>query len=103
MHPPVIDLLDPGGEQRVQLHHVIEFAAGADLDEELIPHGAEHPLDFPSAGRLAGLGMHVGGSAASPWASGGWASIAGLSGGTSSLVPAPSDGAGCSGVNEHLM
>src|SRR5687767_5320226 len=40
MHPPVIDLLDPRGEQHVQLHQVVEFAAGADLDEELIPHGA---------------------------------------------------------------
>jgi hypothetical protein len=58
MHPPVVDRLDPRGEQGVQLRQVVEFAAGADLDEELIPHRAERPLDLPPAGGLAGTRVH---------------------------------------------
>jgi hypothetical protein len=58
VHPAVIDRLYPRGEQGVQLHQVVEFTARADLDEELIPHRAEHPFDFPSAGGLPRLGMH---------------------------------------------
>jgi hypothetical protein len=50
----VVDRLDPRGEQRVQLGHVVKFAAGADLDEELFPHGAEKLLDLPPPGRLSG-------------------------------------------------
>ena len=53
----VIDGLHPRGEQGVQLDHVVEFAAGADLDEELVPHRAEEPFDLPAAGRLAGPGV----------------------------------------------
>ena len=59
----VVDLLDPGGEQAVQLGQAGDRAAGAlgtvdDLDEELLAHGAEHPLDLASAGGLAGSGVH---------------------------------------------
>ena len=50
----VIDRLDPRGEQRVQVGHVVEFAARADLDEELVAHGAEESFDLPPTGRLAG-------------------------------------------------
>ena len=35
----MIDRLHPGGEQGVELAQVIQFAAGADLDEELLAHG----------------------------------------------------------------
>src|SRR5205814_3714268 len=53
----VIDRLDPGGEQRVQLGHVGQLAARADLDEELFPYRAEQLFDLPPAGRLPGPGM----------------------------------------------
>lgn len=54
MGAAVVDGLDPGGEQGVQLGHVVELAAGADLDEELIADGAEEPFDLPAALRLPG-------------------------------------------------
>jgi hypothetical protein len=57
MGPPVVDGLHPGGEQRVQRDQVVQFAAGADLDQELFPHRAEHAFDFSSAGWLTGTGM----------------------------------------------
>jgi hypothetical protein len=54
---PVVDGLDPGGEQGVQVGHVLQLAAGADLDEELLAHGPEEPFDLPPAGGLPGPGM----------------------------------------------
>ena len=61
VHPAVVDGLDPGGEQRVQLGQVGDRAAGAvagvgDLDQELLADGAEEPFDLPAALR-AGPGV----------------------------------------------
>ena len=53
----MVDGLHPGGEQRVQLDHVGELAAGADLDQELVADGAEEPFDLAPPGRLAGAGV----------------------------------------------
>ena len=53
----VVDGLGPGGEQAVQLGHVVEFAAGADLDQELVADGAEEPFDLAPPGRLSRLGV----------------------------------------------
>ena len=58
VHPAVVDGLCPGGEQGVELDQVVEFAAGADLDQELLAHGAEESLDLASSGRLAWPGVH---------------------------------------------
>lgn len=68
MHLVVIDRLDPGGEQRVQLEQPsgggqllggeVFGAAVGDLDEELITDGAEESFDFaPSLGSVWG-GVH---------------------------------------------
>jgi len=54
MFATVVDGLDPGGEQVVQLHQVVELAAGADLDQKLLPNGAEYPLDLAATFRLSG-------------------------------------------------
>ena len=55
VHPAVVDLFDPGGEQGVQLGHVVHASRpGADLDQELVPHGAEELFDLAPTGRLAG-------------------------------------------------
>jgi hypothetical protein len=53
----VVDGLHPGGEQRVQLHQVVQFPAGADLDQELLAHGAEESFDLAPAGGLAWFGV----------------------------------------------
>ena len=50
----VIDGLDPGGEQLVEPGHVVDVGVG-DLDEELVAHGAEDPLDL-ARGPRAGPG-----------------------------------------------
>jgi hypothetical protein len=57
VRPSVIDGLHPRGEQRVQLDQVVQFAAGADFDEELLTHGAEEPFDLAAAGGLPGFGV----------------------------------------------
>src|SRR6476660_9961078 len=57
MFATVVDGLDPGGEQGVQLHQVVELAAGADLDQKLLPNGAEYPLDLAATFRLSGSGV----------------------------------------------
>ena len=54
VHPVVVDRLDPGGEQPVQLGQVGDLpsglaVAGGDLDDELAVHGAEEPLDLAPA------------------------------------------------------
>jgi hypothetical protein len=59
MHSPVVGDLDPGVEQPVQLRQVRGRGAGrpavaADLDQELVPDGAEEPLYLPPALRLTG-------------------------------------------------
>jgi hypothetical protein len=54
VHAAVIDRLHPGGEQGVELAQVIQFAAGADLDEELLAHGPEEAFDLASACGLSG-------------------------------------------------
>jgi hypothetical protein len=41
-----VDGLDPGGEQRVQVGHVVQLAARADLDEELLANGPEDPFEW---------------------------------------------------------
>jgi hypothetical protein len=62
--PGVIDLGNPGGEQRVQLGQAAHRGAGApaaavgavgDLDQELVTDRAKKPLDFPSTSGFAGL------------------------------------------------
>jgi hypothetical protein len=53
----VVDGIDPGCEQAVQLGHVVELAAGADLDQELVTDGAEEPLDLPAALRMPRTGV----------------------------------------------
>jgi hypothetical protein len=53
----VVDLLDPGAEQRVDLIQVGDVALG-ELDQELGPHGAEEALDLAPSGRLARVGVH---------------------------------------------
>ena len=55
--PVVVDLFDPGAEQTVQLLQIPGPAAGLQLDQELLAHGAEHPLDLAAALWLAGLGV----------------------------------------------
>src|SRR3954452_22067307 len=57
MLPAVVDGFHPSGEQGVQLNQVVEFTAGADLDQELVPDGPEEPFDFAAAGRFAGPRM----------------------------------------------
>jgi hypothetical protein len=57
VHAAVVDGLHPCGEQCVQLHQVGQFAARADLDEELLTHGAEEPFDLAAAGELARTGV----------------------------------------------
>ena len=58
----MVDLLDPRGEQGVQLGQGVHGAAdavgtGGDLDQELVPDGAEKTFDLAPAGRLAGLAV----------------------------------------------
>ena len=66
----MVDRLDPGGEQPVQLdqvgHPVPAWLAAAtavvgglagDLDEELLAHGPEEPLDFAPALRASRSGV----------------------------------------------
>jgi hypothetical protein len=50
----VVDPFDPGAEQPVQLLQVLGAAAGLQLDQELLAHGAEDPLDLAAALGLAG-------------------------------------------------
>jgi hypothetical protein len=57
MRPLVVDLPHPRREQRVQPGQVVQFAARADLDEELVSHRSEEPLDFASALGLARPGV----------------------------------------------
>jgi hypothetical protein len=53
VHAPVVDDLQPRGEQPVEFR---ELDAVVDLDEELIADGPEEPLDLPpSLSPLAGL------------------------------------------------
>ena len=54
---PVIDGLDPGAEEPVQLGEV-RGKTGLDLDEELDAHRLEDPLDLPPALGPPGLGVH---------------------------------------------
>jgi hypothetical protein len=55
----VVDLLDPGGEEPVELQqisHVTLAGLGGlagDLDEELVAHGAEEPFDLSPTLRTA--------------------------------------------------
>src|SRR6266536_284182 len=53
----VVDALDPGAEQAVELVQVGGSAAGVQLDEELLADGAAGPLDLAAALWLAGLGV----------------------------------------------
>jgi len=56
----VVDGFDPGGEQLVELRQVADRAADAveaELDQELLPDGAEEPFDLAPSGGLAGLGV----------------------------------------------
>lgn len=46
--------LDPGLEQAVHLRQPADLLPGPDLDEELVPHGPEEPLDLPPALGLTG-------------------------------------------------
>nr|WP_255358483.1 MULTISPECIES: hypothetical protein [unclassified Pseudonocardia] len=49
--------LDPGGEQAVELGQIGDLGGpiGSDLDEELLPDGAEEALDFsPALGSARG-------------------------------------------------
>jgi len=46
--PAVVGGFDPGGEQPVHLDEVVD-AAGFDLDEELVAHGAEETFDLAPA------------------------------------------------------
>jgi hypothetical protein len=57
VHAAVIDRLHPGGEQGVELGQVVQFAAGADLDKELLAHGPEEAFDLASSCGLPGLGV----------------------------------------------
>lgn len=62
VHPGVVDLLDPGREQGVELGEAAHRGAGrlgavGDLDQELVAHRFEEPLNFSSAGGPAGLGV----------------------------------------------
>jgi hypothetical protein len=62
VHGAVIDGLDPGGEQPVQLEQITDMVAArlvltGDLDQELIPDAAEVALDLPAALRASGGGM----------------------------------------------
>ena len=52
----VIDRLHPGGEELVEAGDVVDLGVG-DLDEELVAHGAEHPLDLAPPLRAARTGM----------------------------------------------
>src|SRR6266536_1299951 len=57
--PAVVDGLDPGGEQRVELAQVVDRGAGrlagaGDLDQELVPDSPKQTLDLASAGGLPG-------------------------------------------------
>jgi len=64
--PLVVDLLNPGGEQGVQLGQAAHCGAGplgapvgavGDLDQELVPDSFEEPLNFSPTGWSPGLGM----------------------------------------------
>jgi hypothetical protein len=52
-----VDALNPGAEQAVQLVQVGCPAADVQVDEELLAHGAEDPLDLAAALRLARPGV----------------------------------------------
>jgi hypothetical protein len=52
--PVVVDALDPGTEQAVQLVQIPCPAAAVQLQEELLADGAEDPLDLAAALWLAG-------------------------------------------------
>ncbi len=54
MGPPVVDRLDPRGEQPVEHGQVRDARAVADLDQELLADGAEEPLDLAPALGLTG-------------------------------------------------
>ncbi len=54
--PAVVDGLDPGGEEPVELDEGGD-TAGSDLDEELVAHGAEEAFDLASALRAAWGGV----------------------------------------------
>ncbi|NBH09518.1 hypothetical protein [Amycolatopsis sp. SID8362] len=47
-----MDLLDPGGEQPVQLRQIRDLLR-LDLDQELVPDGPEQALDLSPALRAA--------------------------------------------------
>ena len=53
VRPLVVDALDPGGEEPVELGQVGQLPA-LELDQELAAHGAEEALDLAARGRLAG-------------------------------------------------
>jgi hypothetical protein len=54
---PVVDGLDPCGEQLVELRQIRGDTPVAELDEELLAEGAEEPFDLDAAGGLPGLGV----------------------------------------------
>jgi hypothetical protein len=61
VHPAVVDLLDPGGEQRVELVQVgdrvparVALGVPGDLDEELLADGPEVAFDLAAALWLSG-------------------------------------------------
>jgi hypothetical protein len=51
----VVDLLDPGGEQLVELGQCCGLLAGGQLDQELVTDSPEETLDFSPARGLPGL------------------------------------------------
>jgi hypothetical protein len=55
--PAVVDGFHPGGEPGVQLDQVGDLSAGADLDQELVAHGAKQSLDLAPTGRLTRFGV----------------------------------------------
>ncbi len=55
MHAAVVLLVQPGGEQPVQIIQRTDPAGGLDLDQELVAHGAVPALDFPASLRFSGL------------------------------------------------
>ena len=61
MHAAVILLMQPRGEQPVQLGqraHLARTAVVVDLDQKLVAHGAIPPLDFPASLRFPGSAVH---------------------------------------------
>src|SRR5215472_14321813 len=54
----VVDALQPGSEQFVQLLQVLGATAGLELDQELRTHCPEEALDLATAGGVAGAGVN---------------------------------------------